>query len=56
MEKEETHDSIKVTFDNGWAIVVPKRSESVINVIGHSFSHEYAQEIADIFTDEISKS
>ena len=56
VEKEETHDSIKVTFDNGWAIVVPKRSESVINVIGHSFSHEYAQEIADIFTDEISKS
>ena len=53
--KEETHDSIKVTFDNGWAIVVPKRSQSVINVIGHSFSHEYAQEIADIFTDEISQ-
>ncbi len=53
---DETHDSIKVTFDNGWAIVVPKRTESVINVIGHSFSREYAQEIADIFTDEISKS
>ena len=55
VEKEETHDSIKVTFDNGWAIVVPKRSQSVINVIGHSFSREYAQEIADIFTDEISQ-
>lgn len=56
VEKEETHDSIKVTFDNGWGFVVPKKSQSVINVIGHSFTMETAQEIADIFTDEISKS
>ena len=55
VEECETHDSIKVSFDNGWAIVIPKRSQAVINVIGHSFAREYAQEIADIFTDEISK-
>ena len=52
---EETTDSIKVTFDNGWAIVVPRRSQSSISVIGHSISQEYAREIADIFIDEISE-
>ena len=52
---EETTDSIKVTFDNGWAIVVPRRSQSSISVIGHSFSQECAREIADIFIDEISE-
>ena len=55
VEKEETHDAIKVTFKNGWGFVVPKKSQSVINVIGHSFSLETAQEIADIFVDEISE-
>lgn len=55
VEKEETHDAIKVTFDNGWGLVVPKKTQSVINVIGHSFTMEAAREIADTFTDEISK-
>ena len=53
--QDESQDAIKVTFENGWVLVVPKRTESVINVISHAFSQEYAQEIADIFTDEITK-
>lgn len=56
VEKEESLDAIKITFDNGWGFVVPKKAQSVINVIGHSFTMETAQEIADMFTDEISKS
>ncbi len=55
VEKEENLDAIKVTFDNGWGFVIPKKSQSVINVIGHSFTVESAREITDIFTDEISK-
>lgn len=55
IQPDESQDAIKVTFENGWVLVVPKRTESVINVISHAYSKEYAQEIADIFTDEITK-
>lgn len=52
---ENPREAIKVAFENGWVLIVPKRTESVINVISHSFSKEYAQEIADIVTDDIAK-
>ena len=52
---EDSQDSIKVSFENGWVLLIPNRSDSVINVISHGYSKEYAQEIADIFTDEITK-
>ena len=55
VEQHESQDAIRVTFENGWVLVVPKRTQSVINVISHAFSQEYAQEIADIFTDEITR-
>ena len=55
VENAESFGAIKVTFDNGWGFVVPKRAHSVINIIGHSHSMEAAKEIADIFTDEISE-
>lgn len=48
-------EAVKFAFDNGWVLIVPKRTESVINVISHGYSKEYAREIADIFTDEIAK-
>ena len=48
-------DSIKINFDNGWVLLIPKHKDSSINVISHAYSMEYAQEISDIFTDEISK-
>jgi len=49
-------DSIKINFDNGWVLLIPKHKDSLINVISHAYSMEYAQEISDIFTDEITKS
>lgn len=55
VEDEDSRDSIKVSFDNGWVLLIPNRNDSVINVISHGYSKEYAQEIADIFTDEITK-
>lgn len=55
IEPEKAQDAIKVTFENGWVLLVPKKADSIINVISHSYSQEYAQEISDIFTDEISK-
>ena len=55
IDLDEPRDAIKVAFDNGWVLIVPKRTESVINVISHGFSQEYAQEIADIVTDDIAK-
>ncbi len=56
IEPDESQDAIKVTFENGWVLLVPKKADSVINVISHAYSEEYAQEISDIFTDEITKS
>lgn len=55
IEPDEEKDTIRLTFENGWVLLVPKRSDSVINVISHASSKEYAQEISDIFTDEITK-
>lgn len=48
-------DAIKINFDNGWVILVPQKTDSAIKVISHALSMEYAREISDIFTDEISK-
>lgn len=52
---EKSEDAIKINFDNGWVILIPQKTESAIKVISHAQSMEYAQEISDIFTDEISK-
>ncbi len=46
---------VKVPFENGWAIIIPKKEDSSIKVISHSYKEEYASEIADICTDEIIK-
>ena len=53
---DTTGDAIKINFDNGWVILIPQKTESAIKVISHAHSMEYAQEISDIFTDEITKS
>ncbi len=51
---EGNNDYVKIDFENGWVIIVPKKSESAINVISHGYSKEYAREIADIFMDDLS--
>lgn len=53
---DNNEDAIKINFDNGWVILIPQKNESAIRVISHALSMEYAQEISDIFTDEITKS
>ena len=50
-EKISASDAIRLSFDHGWVIIVPKKTESAIRVISHGFSEEYAREIADICTD-----
>lgn len=52
---DNSTDAIKINFDNGWVILIPQKTDSAIKVISHAHSMEYAQEISDIFTDEISK-
>ncbi len=52
---DNSEDAIKINFDNGWVILIPQKTESAIRVISHAHSMEYAQEISDIFTDEISR-
>ena len=54
IEPDESQDAIKVTFENGWVLLVPKKADSVISVISQAYSQEYAQEISDIFTDELT--
>lgn len=56
IDAPEPEDAIKVDFENGWVLVIPKRTKSTINVIGYGYSKEYAREIADIITDDIAKS
>ena len=51
---QANEDYVKIDFDNGWVIIAPNRSETAIKVISHGFSKEYAREIADIFTDDLS--
>ena len=53
-DSDGSRDFVKIDFENGWVIIVPKKSESAINVISHGFSKEYAREIADIFMDDLS--
>ena len=52
---DSSEDAIKINFDNGWVILIPQKTESAIRIISHALSMEYAQEISDIFTDEITK-
>lgn len=52
-QNEEDADALKISFDDGWVLIVPKKNESAIDVIGYGSSYEYAKEIADICTDEI---
>ena len=47
-------DFLKIDFENGWVILLPDRCDSLIKVISHGYSKEYADEIADIFTDDLS--
>lgn len=51
----KTTDAVKLDFENGWVLVVPEKKTSSIRVISHAFNTEYAQEIADICIDEITK-
>ena len=53
--KDNEKDSVKISFEDGWVLLIPKRIDSAINVISHSFNEEYAREISDILTDEISE-
>ena len=55
VETPDPHDAIRVDFDKGWVLIIPKRTKSTINVISYGYSKEYAREIADIITDDISK-
>lgn len=48
-------DAFKISFENGWVLIVPQKAESAIEVISHASSLEYAREIADICTDEIAR-
>ncbi len=52
---KELSDGIKIPFENGWVIIVPSKSQSSINVISHGASEEYARELCDICTDDISR-
>jgi len=54
-ERLGSSDSIRLSFENGWVIIVPKKNQSAIHVISHGLSEEYAREIADICTDFITK-
>ena len=49
----EYDDSVKLTFDNGWALVVPNKNKAEIRVISHSYSEEYAREIASVCIDRL---
>lgn len=53
-KSEETSDTLKFTFDNGWVLVVPHRRNGSIRIISHGMSEEYAQELTDIITDSIA--
>lgn len=48
-------DAIKVDFEKGWVLIIPKRTKAAINIISHAQSTEYAREIADIITDDLSR-
>ncbi len=48
-------DALKISFDNGWVLIVPKKNESVINVISHGYSMEYASELADICINDMTQ-
>ncbi|MBR1969768.1 MAG: hypothetical protein IKA17_05390 [Clostridia bacterium] len=52
---KELQGGIKIPFENGWVIIVPSKSQSEINVISHGSTEEYARELCDICTDDISK-
>lgn len=54
-QKSDTSDALKISFDNGWVLIVPKKNESVINVISHGYSMEYASELADICINDLTK-
>ena len=54
-QKNDTSDALKISFDNGWVLIVPKKNESVINVISHGYSMEYASELADICINDLTK-
>lgn len=49
----EYDDSVKLTFDNGWALVVPNKNKAEIRVISHSYSEEYAREISAACIDKL---
>lgn len=46
--------AVKINFENGWVLVIPKRDESAIQLVSHGYSKEYAQELADICMDDIT--
>ncbi len=55
--KKEAFDlehALKLNFKNGWALIVPSNVQNTIRIIAHSFSEEYAREIADMCTDDIT--
>lgn len=55
LRPDSASDAVKINFENGWVIVVPKRNESVIQLISHGYSKEYAEELADICIDDITR-
>lgn len=54
-QQNDTSNALKISFDNGWVLIVPKKNESVINVISHGYSMEYASELADICINDLTK-
>jgi len=53
LRPSEKSQAVKINFENGWVLVIPKRNESAIQLISHGFSKEYAEELADICMDDI---
>ena len=51
----ETIDGIKIYNEKGWVLVLPDSEKPVCNIVTESFDTEFAQELADIYTDKINK-
>ncbi len=48
-------EGLRLTFDGGWALIIPSRAQSAFRIISCAKTEEYAREIAGICTDDITK-
>ena len=49
------NEGLRLTFDGGWALIIPSRAQSAFRIISCAKTEEYAREIAGICTDDITK-